>query len=200
MSDDLPRPIPASAVHLCVDMQRLFAEDTPWQTPWMRRVLPVVERLCAHRPKRNWFTRFMPPSRVEDAEPGWRAYWEKWEEITLDRLGTEMAELMPELTRFVPPGRVFDKPVYAPWWDGRLRQTLMDEGADTLVISGGETDVCVLATVLGAVDLGFRVVVATDALCSSTDEVHDAVMRLYADRFGIQIETASADAILKAWA
>lgn len=26
-------PIPANAVHLCVDMQRLFAEDTAWRTP-----------------------------------------------------------------------------------------------------------------------------------------------------------------------
>ena len=40
---------------------------------------------------------------------------------------------------------------------------------DTLVISGSETDVCVLSTVLGAVDRGYRVVIAIDALCSSSN-------------------------------
>ena len=37
---------------------------------------------------------------------------------------------------------------------------------DTLVVTGGETDICVLATVLGAVDRGFRVVLVSDAICS----------------------------------
>jgi hypothetical protein len=29
-------------VHLCVDMQRMFAEDTEWKMPWLERVLPNV--------------------------------------------------------------------------------------------------------------------------------------------------------------
>ena len=32
--------------HLCIDMQNLFAERTPWHTPWMTRVLPVVLRIA----------------------------------------------------------------------------------------------------------------------------------------------------------
>ena len=32
-------PIPASAVLLCVDMQRIFSSEGPWPTPWMERVL-----------------------------------------------------------------------------------------------------------------------------------------------------------------
>ena len=39
--------------------------------------------------------------------------------------------------------------------------------------SGSETDVCVLATVLDAVDIGYRVIVVRDAICSSSDEGHD---------------------------
>jgi len=49
--------------------------------------------------------------------------------------------------------------------------------ADALVISGGETDVCVLAAVMDAVDAGYRVVLAADALCSVSDESHDAMLR-----------------------
>lgn len=70
---------------------------------------------------------------------------------------------------------------------------------DSLIITGAETDVCVLAAVLNAVDLGYRVVLATDALCSSSDETHDALLTLYRGRFSQQIETADAATILAAW-
>jgi isochorismate hydrolase len=47
---------------------------------------------------------------------------------------------------------------------------LQKREADALIVSGSETDVCVLATVLDAVDLGYRVIVLRDAVCSSSDE------------------------------
>ena len=70
---------------------------------------------------------------------------------------------------------------------------------DGLVITGAETDVCVLAAVLDAVDLGYRVVLATDALCSSSDATHDALLTLYRNRFGQQIETITSEALLASW-
>jgi nicotinamidase-related amidase len=76
---------------------------------------------------------------------------------------------------------------------------LPERQADTLIISGAETDVCVLGTVLAAVDLGYRVIVARDAVCSSSDEGHDMFMRLYHIRFTEQIETADTEAILTRW-
>jgi nicotinamidase-related amidase len=51
-----------------------------------------------------------------------------------------------------------------------------------LIVTGAETDVCVLAMVLGAVDLGYRVIIVSDALCSSADETHDAAMAIYHSR------------------
>ena len=76
---------------------------------------------------------------------------------------------------------------------------MRDRGVESLVITGAETDVCVLAAVLDAVDLGYRVVLAADALCSSSDETHDALMTLYRERFSEQIETAETASILAAW-
>ena len=109
-------------------------------------------------------------------------------------------ELLPELQVFVPPARVLDKVRYSPWLDTGLATALRTGQVDTLVVTGAETDMCVLATVLGAVDLGFRVVVVSDALCSSSDPSHDALLNLYHDRFGQQIETAECDEVLQAWA
>lgn len=191
--------IPANAVHLCVDMQRLFAEDTAWRTPWMPRVLPVVVRLCERKGDRTCFTRFIPARSAEDGRGAWRRYWERWPSMTLDQLGEDRVALVPELEVFVPPAQVLDKAVYSPWIATDLAASLGRAEVDTLVVTGAETDMCVLATVLGAVDLGFRVVVVSDALCSSSDESHDHLIDLYHDRFGQQIETAECDEVLDAW-
>ena len=188
-----------TCLHICVDMQRLFAENTDWHTPWMERVLPKVVRIVEAHPERTIFTRFIPAEQPGQGRGTWRRYYEKWESMTISRLGEARVELVPELRRFVPPAKEIDKKVYSPWLEGKLDDVLRDTSIDTLVVSGGETDVCVLATVLGAVDRGYRVVVATDALCSSSDETHDAMMTLYHRRYGQQVETITTETILQNW-
>jgi nicotinamidase-related amidase len=201
MSDDGLRfgPLDDTAVHLCVDMQRMFAEETEWHMPWMKRVLPRVVELCRAHPGRAVFTRFIPAERAEDREGTWRQYYERWASMTLDRLDPDLVGLVPELRPFVTPAQTFDKPVYSPWHTGRLDRILKERGITALIISGGETDVCVLATILGAVDLGYRVIVATDALCSSSDEAHDSAIDLYHRRYGSQVEPVETATILEAW-
>ena len=56
---------------------------------------------------------------------------------------------------------------------------------------------CVLAAVLGAVDRGYRMVLPTDELRSSSDRTHDALLTLH-ERFAQQIETTQAAEILQA--
>jgi nicotinamidase-related amidase len=192
-------PLTDTCLHICVDMQRLFAEDTDWHTPWMGRVLPNVVRIAAAHPAQTIFTRFIPAEEPGQGRGTWRRYYEKWESMTVSRLGRDMVELVPELARFVPPARTVDKHVYSPWLERELDNVLRGTKIDTLVVSGGETDVCVLATVLGAVDRGYRIVVATDALCSSTDETHDAMLTLYHNRYGQQVETVTTDTVLENW-
>ncbi|WP_249120444.1 cysteine hydrolase family protein [Plastoroseomonas hellenica] len=192
-------PLAASCAHLCVDMQNLFAQETEWHTPWMERVLPVVERIAQARPERTVFTRFIPAERPDDATGTWRRYYERWRNMTLDALPAGLVALVPSLLRLVPPATVIDKRVYSPWIDPALDRVLRGRGIDSLIITGAETDVCVLATVLGAVDRGYRVVIATDAICSSSDQTHDALLTLYRSRYGQQVETAEADDILRCW-
>ena len=66
-------------------------------------------------------------------------------------------------------------------------------------MTGSETDVCVLGTVLGAVDHGFRVILVRDGVCSSSDAGHDALLEVYHRRFSLQIETADAETVLSRW-
>ncbi len=199
MQAGLRDAIPQGAVHLCVDMQRLFADGSPWATPWMARVLPQVERLVAHRPRHTIFTRFIPARRAGEGVGTWRRYYERWSSMTLDTTGSETVALMPSLDRFVPPAHVIDKKVYSPWTEGELDTLLQGTPIDTLIVTGTETDICVLATVLGAVDRGYRVIIATDALASSADETHDALMTFYHSRLSLQVETADTETILRHW-
>lgn len=119
--------------------------------------------------------------------------------MTGSEIDPGLIELVPALARLAPPAVVIDKHVYSPFVERSLLAHLRARSADTLVISGAETDVCVLAAVLGAVDFGYRVVVAVDAICSSADATHDALLLLYQNRFGEQIEIANSTTILRKW-
>jgi nicotinamidase-related amidase len=126
-----------NAVHLCIDMQRLFGSNGIWPTPWMETA---------------------------------------------------------------PPALVIDKPVYSAFAGRHLHHELTRRHSDTLILTGAETDVCVLSTALGAIDHGYRVIIAEDAVCSSSDQGHDSLLALFAQRFSQQIEVADTQTILTAWA
>jgi nicotinamidase-related amidase len=192
-------PLTDRTVHLCIDMQNLFAEETPWHTPWMARVLPIVTLIAERHPSRTIFTRFVPPERPDEMPGSWQRYYDRWRDLTLERIDPRLIELIPELAALVPAAEVIDKRVYSPFSEPRLRAQLRARKIDSLVITGAETDVCVLAAILDAVDLGYRVVVATDGLCSSSDATHDALLTLYRNRFSQQIETATSETILACW-
>lgn len=182
--------------HLCIDMQRMFDEETAWNVPWMAKVSGQIEELAARMPKRTIFTRFIPPRSASQMPGAWKSYYEKWDQMTLNRLPRELVDLLPALARFVPPARVFDKRTYSPWVDGRLHHLLVQDGVDTLIVTGGETDVCVLATVVGAIDLGYRVLIPHDAVCSGADSTHDSTLELLGARFSVQVEMTSTQELL----
>lgn len=195
----LRAPLGAKAVHLCIDMQRLFAPDGPWPAPWMERVLPTVVRMAERSGPRTVFTRFLTASSIATAPGSWQAFYRKWPHLTRDRIDPALLDLVAELQRFAPSAATFDRSTYSAFANGALHGYLRGRDVTTLVVTGSETDVCVLATVLAAVDLGYRVVIAKDAVCSSSDATHDALLKLYGGRFDIQIELATSGEILDAW-
>ena len=180
-------------------MQRVFSSEGPWATPWMERVLPVVAELARRHPDRTVFTRFITPVRAGDMPGMWQRYYTRWQETTRACLDPALLELLPPLAELCPPAKIIDKTRYSAFTEPQLKSHLKGREADGLIVTGSETDVCVLATVLGAVDLGYRVVVVRDAVCSSSDAGHDALMELYRQRYSEQIEVADARTILSCW-
>jgi nicotinamidase-related amidase len=193
------RPLTPQTVHLCVDMQRIFSPEGIWPTPWMPRVVPVISELAGRFPERTVFTRFMTPRHPQQMPGTWQIYYTKWRQATREHLDSHMLELVPELARFVPPAQVIDKSRYSAFAGSALLGALQVRKADGLIITGGETDVCVLSTVLDAVDLGYRVVLVRNGVCSSSDETHEASLAVYHNRYSLQIETANAEEVLSAW-
>jgi nicotinamidase-related amidase len=192
-------PFTGRTVHLCIDMQNVFALGGPWATPWLPRVLPVVEEIAGRFPDRTVFTRFITPERPEDMPGTWQRYYTKWREATRQYIDPELLQLLPSLRRFAPPAAIINKSRYSAFAEPALLQHLQERGCDSLIVTGSETDVCVLATVMGAVDLGYPVVLVHDAVCSSSDAGHDCMLALYRGRYSQQIATASAEEILNRW-
>jgi nicotinamidase-related amidase len=180
-------------------MQNIFAPGGPWAAPWMARVLPLVEELTARHAARTIFTRFITPRSADEMPGMWQRYYTRWADVTRDRIAPAMLEVVPSLARFAPPATVIDKTRYSAFAAPELLPALHAREASTLIVTGSETDVCVLSTVTAAVDLGFRVIVVTDAICSSSDEGHDAMLKIYTSRFSEQIETADTATLLSAW-
>ena len=119
--------------------------------------------------------------------------------MTRQYLDPALLELLPSLANLCPPAKIIDKTRYSAFAEPNLPEFLHAIEADGLIVTGSETDVCVLATVLGAVDLGYRVIVVRNAVCSSSDQGHDALITLFRQRYTEQIEVADAALIMERW-
>ena len=119
----------------------------------MDRVLPVAATVASRHPDRTVFTRFIPPERPDQTPGMWQRYYTRWRVAT--------GELMPPIAALCPPATVIDKTRYSALAEPKLIEQPRQRDADALIVSGSETDVCVLATVLDAVDIGYRSSCAT---------------------------------------
>ena len=195
----LGNPIGKDTIHLVVDMQRLFAETTAWHVPGMDRILPPILALARAHPGETLFTRFVTPRRPEDAVGRWRDYYRRWEEMTLSRMDPQMLDLVPALVGLARVGSILDKHSHGGFDEPGFAAAIDRRKASTLVVTGVETDVCVLATVFAATDRGYRAVVVADAVTSSSATGHVAALTGVFQRLDQQIEIATAAEVLAAW-
>ena len=193
------KSLPPTTLHLAIDMQRIFAEDTSWHTPSLARILPNVARIARAKPEATVYTRFIVPRSPADAPGQWRTYYERWAEFTLERMDPSLVDLVSPLAQIAVPGAIVDKPTYSVFEAPGFGERLAAEGITTLVFTGVETDVCVLASLMAAVDRGFRVIAVADAMTSSDEASHRAILDLVFPRMPDQIEILDTDTLLAAW-
>ncbi len=188
-------PIPAEAVHVCVDMQRIFLEPGPWFGEAGLALIGPIKRL-ASGPWPTLWTRFITAETPADATGCWRRYYDHWHAVTQKTAGADVLDLHPDLAPLAEPGSVHDKRVHDAFDSPSFVEHLDRVKPPALILSGVETDVCVLATALSAVDLGYRTIVVTDAVASSDRASHDACLRHIYPRFDQQIELVTTDVVL----
>jgi nicotinamidase-related amidase len=186
-------------LHLCIDMQRLFAEKTVWHTACLPALIDPIRRIALARPGRSVFTRFVTPPTAADATGTWSRYYSHWSSVTLDRMAPEMLDLVPELAALVPPDRIVDKTTHSAFCTGELAGLVAEERPDALVVTGVETDVCVLSTVLDAIDRGIHVVVVSDAVGGSVEASHRVTLDHVYPRYNQHLEIMTADEVIAAW-
>ena len=186
-------------VHVAVDMQRLFAEDTGWLVPSFAQILPNVRRLASHRPGRTLYPCFITPPTTSAARGVWQSYYRRWPQMTDGRLSADLHDVVAGLADLAPASARFEKEGFSAYSGPGFASAQEQLGARTIIVSGVETDICVLGTVLDAVDRGLRVVIAIDAVTSSALPAHRATLDLIFPRHEPMIALATTEAIIAAW-
>jgi nicotinamidase-related amidase len=188
-----------NTLHLCVDMQLMFAFETKWASESIWNALPAIMGICDRYSSSTAFSRFICPKDLSETSGQWKRFYADAEGMLCGNMDPSMMDLLPELKRFCPPAKIIDRKVYSAMASSGLRELLVEQSIDTLVITGFETDVCVLATVLTAIDLGFRIVLIRDALASSNTAGEKAAMDGIFSRFDQQIEVIDSVTLFQAW-
>ena len=99
----------------------------------MARVLPTIASIVSRHQARTIFTRFITPEDPEDRPGQWQSYFRRWREATRKHLPPSGLELVPALSRFVPPAAVIDKPAYSAFSNPGLASLLIDVAARSLI-------------------------------------------------------------------
>jgi nicotinamidase-related amidase len=189
----------ANTLHICVDMQRLFTEHPDWSVPDLPKLVAPISMLIDAHPRETLFTRFITPRNAGDAAGQWRQYYRHWESVTLSRMDPTLLDLLPRLAERARPEAILDKRSHGGWEALAFAEAIARRQASTLVLTGVETDVCVLALAFGATDRGYRVIVVEDAVASSSPAGHRAALEAIYPRLDQQIQIATVEEVLRAW-
>ncbi|HLI51949.1 MAG TPA: isochorismatase family protein [Thermomicrobiaceae bacterium] len=145
---------PKSAALVLIDVQPAFVE---WMSGSPEPVLTRIEHLLLLA------EHFHLPCLATFEHPVERKGW-----------------LPVALERVVPAtGQRFVKRTYGCCNEPEIRDALQALNVKQLIVGGAETDVCVLQSVLGMLELGFQVFLLEDCVFTSESEPGPALRRMY---------------------
>ena len=192
---------------LVIDMQNDFVlEAAPMRVAAAARTVPVIAGLLAAFRAAGLpvgFTRYISTGRyahlaghlpwlhlleppVNACRPG---FLRSYPNVSGPRDCADMIDaLQPE------PGEiVVDKPYFSAFHETDLDQRLRESGADSLVVTGTITEMCVEDTARHAVHFGWPVTVLSDAVSSDNEPAAAAMLSAFARNYGKV--TTSQDAL-----
>lgn len=190
------RPDPERTALLVVDMQRGFLDPgEALEVPRARDAIPAIRALLAAFRARRLpvvFSEFVYSERVpllvgelhpehRRAAPGARRSFGVPSSNCLE--GDPSVETVPDLAPR-PEELVVRKHWYDAFNGTPLDGALRARGVTTLVVTGTMTDVCVLATVVGAFNREYRIAVVEDAVATLWPEVQRAILDVVGRAYG----------------
>ncbi|WP_127781717.1 isochorismatase family cysteine hydrolase [Rhodococcus sp. X156] len=185
--------LPGPAAHgalLVIDVQRDFAD--PAHLGWVdedglaavatavQRTGELVDAFRAAGVPVVWVRLEQTPDQPWESSRWLRGLtadtpWPAEEPCVQGSAGVEWFELSP-----APGETVVSKRGYSAFLGTELDQVLRDAGVQWLCTAGLTTECCVLASTLDAAQLGYRVLVAADAVASYTAAEHGAALGILA--------------------
>lgn len=150
---------------LVTDMLRAFLEEGHplYCGPRSRRIIPRVQQLLREESDKGAYVYFLCDRHTPD-DPEFQVFPPHAIE------GTEEAEIIPELSKV--EGQTIPKKTFSAFYDTDLERELSQAEADTLVVCGVCTDICVLHTVADARNRQYEVEIPVDCVASFDDRAH----------------------------
>ena len=164
---------------LVIDMQNVYLPGEAWGCPSAKEAAQNICRLLdADAAGEVIFTRFVPPT---DEIGTWKDYNIANADINASEyLNDMMEELKPYLEKYP----LYDKSIYSSCRVPEVIEAMKTAGRS--VLTGVVADCCVLATMMEAIDNGYKVVYLTDCIAGSTAENEEAVARIAATLAPVQ--------------
>ena len=202
---------PGRTAPLVMDMQRGFVDPgEALEVPQAREIVPAIQRLLATFRGRHLpvvFTEFVYSERApllagdlhpehKPARPGAPTGFGLPSSNCLE--GHPSADTIPALAP-----RPDELVVRKHWYDGfhgtPLDGALRARGVTSLVVTGTLTDICVLASVVGAFNREYRVTVAEDAVATLWPEIQRATLDIIGRAFGRVVSSKDIASEVTAW-
>jgi len=202
---------PGRTALLVVDMQRGFVDPgEALEVPQAREIVPTIQRLLAVFRSRRLpvvFTEFVYSERVpllvgdlhpehKPAQPGAPTGFGLPSSNCLE--GHPSAETIPPLAPR-PDELVVRKHGYDAFHGTPLDGALRARGVTSLVVTGTLTDICVLASIVGAFNREYRVTVAEDAVATLWPEIQRATLDIIGRAFGRVVSSKDIASEVTAW-
>lgn len=202
---------PGRTALLVVDMQRGFVDPgEALEVPQAREIVPAIQGLLAVFRSRRLpvvFTEFVYSERVpllvgdlhpehKPAQPGAPTGFGLPSSNCLE--GHPSAETIPALGPR-PDELVVRKHGYDAFHGTPLDGALRARGVTSLVVTGTLTDICVLASIVGAFNREYRVTVAEDAVATLWPEIQRATLDIIGRAFGRVVSSKDIASEVTAW-
>ena len=174
---------------LLVDFQNAYLPDNVWACPTIYTSMTnTIKILNAPEAPDYLMTKFMAPSNPSGR---WVQYNSAYASINAS---SYLCDIPSQLKPFATEGKVIEKSTYSSLDSSEVLAAL--EGKKTVVLAGVEAECCILATMMDAIDLGYKVIYLYDCISGKSSGNENMIKQLAKSFSSIHTEVMSCNEYL----